>query len=163
MKQIKVKDVIIGGQDLVLIAGPCVIETEEDTLEHARKLKEITSRVGMPFIFKSSYDKANRSSADSYRGPGLNEGLEILKLVKKEFGLPIISDVHCQKEIEPASRVLDIIQVPAFLSRQTDFVIEAARTGKPVNVKKGQFLAPWDVKNIIDKIASTGNDDIIVT
>ena len=163
MKQIKVKDVTIGGQDLVLIAGPCVIETEEDTLEHARKLKEITSRVGMPFIFKSSYDKANRSSVTSFRGPGLNEGLEILKLVKKEFDLPIISDVHCQKEIEPASRVLDIIQVPAFLSRQTDFVIEAARTGKVVNIKKGQFLAPWDVKNIIDKIASTGNDNIIIT
>jgi len=163
MKKIKVKDITIGAEELVIIAGPCVIETEEGTLEHARRLKDITGRLDIPFIFKSSYDKANRSSVDSYRGPGLEKGLEILKVVKKELDLPVISDIHSLREIEPAAQVLDIIQVPAFLSRQTDFILEAAKTGKVINVKKGQFLAPWDVKNIIDKIVSVGNENIIIT
>lgn len=162
-RQIKVKDVTIGAEDLVLIAGPCVIQTEESTLEHARRLKEISGRLNIPLIFKSSYDKANRSSLSSYRGPGLEKGLKILGCVKEKLDLPVLSDVHCREEIVKASQVLDIIQIPAFLSRQTDFIIEAARTGKPLNIKKGQFLAPWDVKNIIDKVVSTGNKDIIVT
>jgi 2-dehydro-3-deoxyphosphooctonate aldolase (KDO 8-P synthase) len=152
-----------GGGRLFLIAGPCVIESAESTLRHARKLKEIARRLGIPFIFKSSYDKANRSSIDSFRGPGLAAGLEILAAVKRELGVPVLSDVHGCSEVGPAARVLDIIQIPAFLSRQTDLILEAARTGKPVNVKKGQFLAPEDMRNVVDKIRRAGNDKILLT
>ncbi len=123
----------------------------------------ITSEAGIPFVFKSSYDKANRSSAKSYRGPGLAEGLRILARVKKEFSVPVLSDVHRFEEIGPAAEVLDIIQIPAFLSRQTDLLIAAARTGRTVNIKKGQFLAPWDIKNAVEKVASAGNENIILT
>jgi 2-dehydro-3-deoxyphosphooctonate aldolase (KDO 8-P synthase) len=147
----------------VLIAGPCVIESEGSTLEAAARLQIITRELGIAFIFKSSYDKANRSSAKSYRGPGSKEGLRILKRVGKELGLPVLSDVHRFEEIGPASEVLDVIQITAFLCRQTDFIIEAAKTGRVVNIKKGQFLAPWDIRNAAEKAASTGNDNIVIT
>jgi 2-dehydro-3-deoxyphosphooctonate aldolase (KDO 8-P synthase) len=163
-KEITIRDITIGGnRPFVLIAGPCVIESEGSTLEAAARLKQITADLGIPFIFKSSYDKANRSSAKSYRGPGLAEGLRILGRVKQELDLPVLSDVHRFEELGPAAEVLDVIQIPAFLCRQTDFVIEAAKTGRVVNIKKGQFLAPWDIKNAAEKAASTGNDKIMIT
>ncbi len=148
---------------LFLIAGPCVIEGELRTLKTAEFLIKIIKELGINFIFKSSYDKANRSSLKSYRGPGLKEGLKILKKVKEEFNVPVLSDVHRFEEIAPASEVLDVLQIPAFLCRQTDLILEVAKTTKVVNVKKGQFISPWDVKNIIDKILSTGNNKIIIT
>lgn len=163
-REIHAKNVKIGGNNpLVLIAGPCVIESEGATLETAARLQRITADLGVPFIFKSSFDKANRSSASSFRGPGLKEGLRILGRVKRELGLPLLSDVHRFEEIGPAADVLDVIQIPAFLCRQTDFVMDIARTGKMVNIKKGQFLAPWDIKNIIEKATSTGNQNVIIT
>jgi 2-dehydro-3-deoxyphosphooctonate aldolase (KDO 8-P synthase) len=152
-----------GGQPLVLIAGPCVIEGERETFAAAAKLKEIAHAAGMPFIFKASYDKANRTSLNSYRGPGLEDGLEILKGIKYEFSLPILSDVHRFEQIGPAAEVLDVLQVPAFLCRQTDFIIEVASAGKTVNIKKGQFLSPHDMMPVIDKALSSGNHNIIVT
>ena len=164
MPQIKVGNINIGGSNpLVLIAGPCVIESETNCLETAKKIKEITVKLDIPFIFKSSFDKANRLSLESYRGPGLKKGLDILKKVKEKLKVPVLSDVHCQKEIEEAKKVLDIIQIPAFLCRQTDIVVSVARTGKVINIKKGQFLAPWDILPIIKKIESTGNKKIIIT
>jgi 2-dehydro-3-deoxyphosphooctonate aldolase (KDO 8-P synthase) len=163
-REIQVKKVRIGGQNpFVLIAGPCVIESESSTLETAARLKQITADLGIPFIFKSSFDKANRSSVKSFRGPGLVQGLRILARAGQELDVPLISDVHRFEEIGPAAEVLDIIQIPAFLCRQTDFVIAVAKTGKVVNIKKGQFLAPWDVKNAAEKAASTGNQNIIIT
>lgn len=163
-REVHVNSVTIGGKrPLVLMAGPCVIEDEEVTLRIAKGIKEITSRVGMGLIFKSSYDKANRSSIHSYRGPGLEEGLRILGRVKEELGLPVLSDVHRFEEIEKASALLDVIQIPAFLCRQTDLILEVARTGKPLNIKKGPFLAPWDMRNIIEKVTSTGNENLILT
>jgi len=155
---------MIGGdKPFVLIAGPCVIESERATLDAASQLKKITEDLGIPFIFKSSYDKANRSSGKSYRGPGLKQGLRILKQVSTELDLPVLSDVHRFEEISPAAAVLDVIQIPAFLCRQTDFVVEVAKTGKVVNIKKGQFLAPWDIKNAAEKAIDAGNDRIIIT
>jgi len=163
-RQVKVGNIKIGGDNpLVLIAGPCVIESERSCLDIAKKLKEITARLKMPFIFKSSYDKANRLSLDSYRGPGLSKGLEILNKVKQKLKVPILSDVHCVKDIQQAQNVLDVIQIPALLCRQTDMVIAAGKTGKAVNIKKGQFLAPWDIMPIIKKIESTGNRNILIT
>ena len=163
-KAITVGDIKIGGGNpFVLIAGPCVIESEKSALRHAEKLKDITERAGVPFIYKSSYDKSNRTSVNSYRGPGLKKGLAILQRIKKEFGLPVLSDIHCRSEISSASKVLDIIQIPAFLSRQTDLIIAAARTKKVVNIKKGQFLAPWDMRHVIKKIEANGNRKIILT
>ncbi|MDO8747896.1 MAG: 3-deoxy-8-phosphooctulonate synthase [Candidatus Omnitrophota bacterium] len=163
-REIKIKDIKIGaGNPLVLIAGPCVIENKKLTLDTARALKDLSSEVEIPFIFKSSYDKANRTSLDSYRGPGLKKGLEILKEVKEKLGLPILSDVHCRQDVKAAAKVLDIIQIPAFLSRQTDLLIEAAHTGKVVNIKKGQFLAPWDMAPSIKKIEASGNKNILIT
>ena len=147
----------------VLIAGPCVIEEERSLLRHARRLKKIASNVGVPLIFKSSYDKANRTSRTSYRGPGISGGLRALARVKEELGIPVLSDVHCREEVDRAAQVLDVIQVPAFLSRQTDLLVAVAHTKKVVNVKKGQFLAPWDVKHIIEKIEHAGNRNILVT
>ena len=152
-----------GGHPLVLIAGPCVIEGERETRAAAARLREITSAAGIPFIFKASYDKANRTSLCSYRGPGLKAGLDILKAIKNEFSLPVLSDVHRFEEIGPAAEVLDVLQVPALLCRQTDFIIEVARAGKTVNIKKGQFLAPYDIMPVLDKAASTGNQNIMVT
>jgi len=152
-----------GGQPLVLIAGPCVIENSDHTLRMASALQEIAARVGIGLIFKASYDKANRTSVQSYRGPGLVEGLAILQRVKGETGLPVLSDVHDVTQVAPAAEVLDIIQIPAFLSRQTDLLVAAGRTGKVVNIKKGQFQAPWDVSNAVGKVRSTGNDAIVLT
>ena len=163
-KLIKIGAVEVGaGRPLAVIAGPCVIESRDSALEHAARLKEAADRVGVPFIFKSSYDKANRSSVTSYRGPGLAKGLEILAEVKNKVGVAILSDVHEKEQVGPAKEVIDILQIPAFLCRQTDFVIAVAESGKVVNVKKGQFLAPWDMANIAQKILSTGNDQILLT
>ncbi|HWR40572.1 MAG TPA: 3-deoxy-8-phosphooctulonate synthase [Patescibacteria group bacterium] len=156
--------VSIGGQQpLVLIAGPCVIEEPERTLQIGRAVKEITGRLGIPYIFKASFDKANRSSYHSFRGPGLTEGLAVLSHIKKELNVPIVSDIHCITQIEAAAEVLDILQIPAFLCRQTDLVYQAARTGRVINVKKGQFLAPLDMKNVVIKIQEAGNNNILLT
>lgn len=164
MKTVTIDNIEIGpGKPLVLIAGPCVIESEEVVLNTAEKVKEISDRLQLPFIFKSSYLKDNRSSADTYQGPGLKKGMKILQKVKDEFGIPVISDIHAASEAEPAAEVLDIIQIPAYLSMQTTLVLAAARTGKPLNVKKGQFLHPQDMKNVIRKIESVGNEQIILT
>jgi len=163
-RQVTVGKIKIGGRNpLVLIAGPCVIESEAMCLEMAKRLEGITDRLKIPFIFKSSFDKANRLSIESFRGPGLKKGLEILYKVKQKIKVPILSDIHCQKEIIEAAKVLDIIQIPAFLCRQTDIVVAVARTGKVINIKKGQFLAPWDVLPIIKKIESCGNRQILLT
>jgi len=164
MHNVKIGSITIGGgSPLVLIAGPCVLENEKKAMEIAQELKRITGRVGIPFIFKASYDKANRTSINSYRGPGLKKGLPILKKVKEKLKIPILSDVHCQEDIKEAKDILDIIQVPAFLSRQTDFITKIAHTGKAINIKKGQFLAPWDIKNIIEKITRHNNRRILIT
>ncbi len=151
------------GRPLVLIAGPCVLEDREMPVEIARRIREITSRLSMPFIFKASYDKANRSSLASHRGPGVEEGLSILADVRERCGVPVLSDVHTVEEAQRAGEVLDVVQIPAFLCRQTDLVLAVGRTGKAVNVKKGQFLAPDDVQNVIEKVASTGNTKVMVT
>ncbi len=148
---------------LVLIAGPCVIEDEKSALNAAEKLKKITDDLGMGLIYKSSYDKANRSSRKSFRGVGVKRGLGILQKVRQKFDLPVISDVHSEMEVPAAGEVLDIIQIPAFLCRQTDLLEAAARTGRPVNVKKGQFMAPWDMASVVEKIKSAGNGDVLVT
>ena len=164
MKKIEINGMTIGAEaPLALIAGPCVIEDAEKTLAIAAQLKEIALELKIPFIFKASYDKANRTSADGYRGPGLVAGLEILARVKSELAVPVLSDVHRFEEIGPAADVLDVMQVPAFLCRQTDFVMEVARAAKVVNVKKGQFLAPWDVANIVEKVRRAGSDNLMIT
>jgi 2-dehydro-3-deoxyphosphooctonate aldolase (KDO 8-P synthase) len=164
MHSVSVGSISIGdGYPLVLIGGPCATEGEAFMLEVATRLRDITAKAGVPFIFKSSYDKANRTSVRSYRGPGLSEGLEILQKIKDVVGVPVLSDVHAVEEVEPAAAVLDVLQIPAFLCRQTDLVVAAAQTGKPVNVKKGQFLAPWDTKNIVEKVRSVGNDQVLLT
>jgi 2-dehydro-3-deoxyphosphooctonate aldolase (KDO 8-P synthase) len=161
---IEIGSMVIGqGCPLVLISGPCVIENYETTREIAAALKEITAELQIPFIFKASYDKANRTSVNSFRGPGLADGLSVLAEIKKEFDVPILSDVHRISEIDAAARVLDIIQIPAFLCRQTDVLTAVAQTGKPVNIKKGQFLAPWDISNVVAKITSTGNRRVLIT
>lgn len=163
-KLVKVGTIEIGGGlPLAVIAGPCVIESRDSTLRHAAALKEKADRIGVPYIFKSSYDKANRSSLHSFRGPGLEKGLEILAEVKKKIGVPVLTDVHEIDQVKPAQEVVDILQIPAFLCRQTDFVLAVANSGKVVNVKKGQFLAPWDMGNIVEKIRGTGNDQILLT
>ncbi|MFA5231044.1 MAG: 3-deoxy-8-phosphooctulonate synthase [Candidatus Omnitrophota bacterium] len=164
MRQVNVGNIKFGDKfPLVLIAGPCVIESESSCLEAARRIKSIASSCKVPFIFKSSFDKANRLSMDSYRGPGLSKGLAILKKVKQQLKVPVLSDVHCAKDMAEAAKVLDIIQIPAFLCRQTDIVLAAAKTGKVVNIKKGQFLAPWDILPIIKKVESAGNKNILLT
>ncbi|MFL6694067.1 MAG: 3-deoxy-8-phosphooctulonate synthase, partial [Ramlibacter sp.] len=141
-----------------LIAGPCVVESEQLQMDTAGALKEITSALGIPFIFKSSYDKANRSSGTSFRGPGMERGLEILAKVKKDLALPIVTDVHAESEIAQVAKVVDVLQTPAFLCRQTDFIRAVAQSGKPVNIKKGQFLAPHDMKNVIDKARAAARE-----
>ena len=161
-RNVPVKNFIIGeGQPLAVMTGPCVIESEEHTMRIAEQLKTIFSGRPINLIFKSSYDKANRSSINTYRGPGLKEGLRILEKVKRELDLPIVTDVHTPEEAQIAGGLCDILQIPAFLCRQTDLVIAAAKTGAVVSVKKGQFLAPWDMKNVVNKILSTGNQKII--
>ncbi len=161
---VSVGEIAIGkGNPLVLIAGPCVIETFDATIETAAFLKDLTDELQIPFIFKTSYDKANRTSLGSYRGPGMSKGLEIISSIKDKLGVRVISDVHRFHEIAPAAQILDIIQVPAFLCRQTDFILAISEAGKPVNIKKGQFLAPWDVGHVVEKVVSTGNRQVLVT
>ena len=163
-REINIADTKLGGNNpLFIIAGPCVIESEEIAFYTAERLKEICRRVNLPLLFKSSYDKANRTSLSFFRGPGLEKGLRILFDVRNKFNIPVISDIHSVEEVKPASEVLDALQIPAFLCRQTDLILAASKTGKPVNIKKGQFLAPWDVKNIIEKFISTGNQNIFIT
>ncbi|MDE0184564.1 MAG: 3-deoxy-8-phosphooctulonate synthase [Candidatus Poribacteria bacterium] len=152
-----------GGRPIALIAGPCVIESRDHTFKMAEAIKGISVKLGVPFVFKSSYDKANRSAISSYRGPGLVNGLSILAEVQKEVGVPVLSDVHRVNQVNPASSVLDAIQVPAFLCRQTDLLVSAGSTGKPINVKKAQFMSPQDMSNVVDKIKSTGNQNILLT
>jgi 2-dehydro-3-deoxyphosphooctonate aldolase (KDO 8-P synthase) len=152
-----------GGQPLVLIGGPCAIESEAHALMTAERLATIAAGKGVPFVYKSSYDKANRSSVNSYRGPGLVEGLRILRKVRDTLQLPVLSDIHQVSEVDPAAEVLDVLQIPAFLCRQTDLLLAAAATGKPVNVKKGQFVAPRDMRNVVDKVRSKGNERILLT
>jgi 2-dehydro-3-deoxyphosphooctonate aldolase (KDO 8-P synthase) len=161
--QVKAGSAIFGGPDLVIIAGPCVIESYESCLRHATRLSEITSRAELPFIFKSSFDKANRTSHESYRGPGLIEGLEILARVKREAGVAVLTDIHEPAQAAPAAKVVDVIQIPALLSRQTDLIEAAAKTGCAINIKKGQFLAPWDMKAVVAKAESAGTRRIILT
>ena len=163
-KKVTVGSIDIGaGRPVVVIAGPCVIESRESALRHAALLKQAADRAGVPYIFKASYDKANRSSMDSYRGPGLIKGLEILAEVKKHVGVPVLTDVHEIDQVAAVKEVADILQIPAFLCRQTDFVVAVARSGRVINVKKGQFLAPWDIGNVVDKILSTGNQQVLLT
>ena len=152
-----------GGAPLALIGGPCAIENERHALMTAERLMRIAADRRVPFIYKSSYDKANRSSVNGYRGPGLIEGLRILKKVRESLKVPVLSDVHQVSEVDPAAEVLDVIQIPAFLCRQTDLILAAAATGKPVNVKKGQFVAPRDMQNVVDKVLSKGNESILLT
>ncbi|MGO8761418.1 MAG: 3-deoxy-8-phosphooctulonate synthase [Desulfobaccales bacterium] len=160
---VPIADFWVGKGDLVMIAGPCVIESAEATLAIARTLKDYARELALPLIFKASYDKANRTSLTSYRGPGLAQGLEILARVKREVGLPVLSDVHQVADVTPAAEVLDILQIPAFLCRQTDLLVAAAATGKAVNIKKGQFMAPWDMGQAVDKVVATGNRRVLLT
>ena len=164
MNQIILDDLKIGdGAPFILIAGPCVIEDEEKTAAIASCLKKLAAELKIPFIFKASYDKANRTSVDGYRGPGLDIGLGILKRIKSDLHIPILSDVHRFEEIEPAAQVLDIVQVPAFLCRQTDFVMAVAKAARVINIKKGQFLAPWDMAHVVDKVRRAGNERLMIT
>ncbi|MBT3966859.1 MAG: 3-deoxy-8-phosphooctulonate synthase [Gammaproteobacteria bacterium] len=148
-------------QPLFLLAGPCVIESEQLAIDSAGQLKEMTERLGIPFIYKSSFDKANRTSVDAYRGPGIEEGLRILAQVKAEIGVPVITDVHEDTPLDEVCAVVDVLQTPAFLCRQTNFIQNVAKQGLPVNIKKGQFLSPWDMKNVTDKAKATGNQQIM--
>ncbi|HNR23353.1 MAG TPA: 3-deoxy-8-phosphooctulonate synthase [Steroidobacteraceae bacterium] len=149
-------------QPFFLIAGPCVIESRQLTLDVAGQLREITTRLGIPFVFKASWDKANRSSRTSFRGPGLEAGLKVLDEVKRQFSLPVLTDVHEDTPLAEVAAVVDVLQTPAFLVRQTDFIVNAASQGRPVNIKKGQFLSPWEMQNVVDKARSTGNQEIMV-
>ncbi|MFP4532279.1 MAG: 3-deoxy-8-phosphooctulonate synthase [Desulfobacterales bacterium] len=151
------------GCPFALIAGPCVIENHETPYEIAARLKQLTDQLDIPYIFKASYDKANRTSIHSFRGPGITEGLKVLSRIRKELGVPVLSDIHQLADVAPAGRVLDVIQIPAFLCRQTDLLVEAAKTGKPLNIKKGQFLSPWDMTNVVEKIRHAGNNQILIT
>ena len=160
---IDVGGVTIGGRSLVLIAGPCVIESEAHAIETALALRDITRRAGVPLIFKASFDKANRTSGSSYRGPGLDEGIRVLGRVREAAGVPVLTDIHEPAQAAPVATVADVLQIPAFLSRQTDLITAAAKTGRVVNVKKGQFLAPLDMRHAIEKVTATGNHKVIVT
>jgi len=163
-REVQVGPLRIGaGRPLVFIGGPCVIESRDSVLRHAASIKTIADRVGVPYIYKSSFDKANRTSLSSYRGPGIDEGLKILQEVKREIGVPVVTDVHEPGQASIVAEVVDLLQTPAFLCRQTDFLLTVARTGKPVNIKKGQFLAPWDVRPMLEKVASTGNHSLLIT
>lgn len=162
-KQVNVGNVVFGSDSLPLIAGPCVIESLDHSLKMAESIKTITEKIGMSFIFKSSFDKANRTSMDSFRGPNMDKGLAILSAVKSEVGIPVLTDVHLPDQCLPVSEVADVLQIPAFLCRQTDLLVAAGKTGTPVNVKKGQFLAPEKMKHAAEKIATTGNQNILLT
>jgi 2-dehydro-3-deoxyphosphooctonate aldolase (KDO 8-P synthase) len=162
--EVVIGDVHIGGgAPLVLIAGPCVIESEAHATMLAERLQQSAAEAGVPFIYKASYDKANRSSVESYRGPGLKEGLRVLGQIKSKLGVPILTDVHDVSQVEAAAKVADVLQVPAFLSRQTDLLVAVGRSGRVVNLKKGQFLSPWEMKHAVEKVTTTGNQNIIVT
>ncbi|MDY3983615.1 MAG: 3-deoxy-8-phosphooctulonate synthase [Veillonellaceae bacterium] len=163
MKQIQIGDFTVGNGELFLMAGPCVIEDPDRTLAIGKRAKEICQKIGIPYIFKASFDKANRSSISSYRGPGLKEGLRILADIKKELQVPVVSDIHSIEQVEPAAEVLDVLQIPAFLCRQTDLVVGAAKTGKCINIKKGQFLAPKDMANVVGKVEEVGNPNLMLT
>lgn len=164
MKRVKIGNITIGAnRPITIIAGPCVIESARGTLAVAAELKQLAGRLNVPLIFKSSYDKANRSSLHAYRGVGLKKGLEILARVRESTGLPVISDIHCRNEVKPAAEVLNALQIPAFLCRQTDLLTEAGNTGLPVNIKKAQFLSPGEMKEVVRKVASTGNRNIFLT
>lgn len=162
-KEVIIGDIRVGSKPFVFIGGPCVIEGRDITLRHAEKLAKLSQSLQIPFIFKSSYDKANRTSVQSFRGPGLQEGLAILKEVKEQIGVPVLTDVHSVDEARAAGEVVDVLQVPALLSRQTDLIVACGRTGKPVNIKKGQFLSPSDMKYAVGKVESTGNSRILLT
>ena len=163
MKSFNVENVTFGNGGLAFILGPCVVENEQHALFMAQEINDICRHVGVDFVYKSSFDKANRSSIESFRGRGLEFGLEILAQVKKEIGVPVITDVHETWQVEKVAEVADMIQIPAFLCRQTDLLVESARTKKAVNVKKGQFLSPWDAKNIVDKLTEAGGEKILLT
>jgi 2-dehydro-3-deoxyphosphooctonate aldolase (KDO 8-P synthase) len=163
IKKIKLKDFEIGGQKLTILAGPCVIETQEILEKTAEKLKEITQKLDINFIFKSSFDKANRSSINSYRGLGIEKGLEMLAKIKKDFNVPIVTDIHLPEQAQIVAEVADILQIPAFLCRQTDLLVAAAKTGKIINIKKGQFLAPEQMETLIKKVEDSGNSNILLT
>ena len=163
MKIVSIKNVTFGEDGLGLIAGPCVIESREHSLKIANAIQEITEKVGIPFIFKNSFDKANRSTFSSYRGLGIDEGLSILSDVKSQTGLPVLTDIHEASQANSVADVADVLQIPAFLCRQTDLLVAAAKTGKPVNVKKGQFVSPWDMKNVVEKLEISGCESILLT
>lgn len=163
IKPFKAGNVVIGGGELFLIAGPCVVESLSHALKMGEAIRAITDRLGVPYIFKASYDKANRTSATAERGPGIEEGLRVLGRVKSEVGVPILTDVHDASQVQAAAEVADVLQVPAFLCRQTDLIVEVARSGRVVNIKKGQFLAPHDMKNVIEKATSQGNQSVMIT
>ncbi len=164
VRQVPIADgVVLGGDSLVLIAGPCVIESETHALFLAKAIAEIARRAGVPYVFKASFDKANRTSGTSFRGPGLEAGLAVLGRVKREVGVPILTDIHEPEQAEVAARVADVLQIPAFLSRQTDLILAAARTGRTVNIKKGQFLAPLDIRHAVEKVRASGNERVFVT
>lgn len=161
---VRINDFLIGGHHpFTLISGPCVIEDKETPYQIASYLRELTDKLDIPYIFKASYDKANRTSIHSFRGPGLTEGLNILSQIRNDIRVPVLSDIHRVSEIEPAARVLDVIQIPAFLCRQTDLLVEAAKSGKPINIKKGQFLSPGDMASVVEKIRYAGNNRILIT
>jgi 2-dehydro-3-deoxyphosphooctonate aldolase (KDO 8-P synthase) len=163
VKSFHIGQVEAGGRDLFLIAGPCVVENETHALKMAEAISRTTQRLQIPYIFKASFDKANRTSAHSYRGPGLDEGLRVLAKIKSEFNLPVLTDIHDTSQVRAAAEVCDVLQIPAFLSRQTDLILEAARSGRAVNIKKGQFLAPHDMKNAIAKVTSQNNERVLIT
>jgi 2-dehydro-3-deoxyphosphooctonate aldolase (KDO 8-P synthase) len=161
---VAVREVLFGGgRPFALIAGPCIIENDEHPFFMAERIRDIAVSLGVPYVFKASFDKANRTSIDGFRGPGLEKGLAILRAVRERFGVPVTTDVHEPHQAEKVAEAVDLLQIPAFLCRQTDLLLACAQTGKPVNVKKGQFLAPWDMKNAVDKIRSAGNPNVIVT
>ena len=164
MQVVEIGSVAIGGgRPLVLIAGPCVIESEAHALDLAREIGRVAARCGVPWVFKASFDKANRTSIDAYRGPGLDDGLRVLDRVRSELGVPVLTDIHEPAQAARAAPVVDVLQIPAFLSRQTDLIVAAARTGRAVNIKKGQFLAPRDVRHAIRKVVASGNPNVVVT
>jgi 2-dehydro-3-deoxyphosphooctonate aldolase (KDO 8-P synthase) len=164
VREVRITDsVVLGRDELVLIAGPCVVESEEQTVETAKALAEITRRAGVPLVFKASFDKANRTSLKSFRGPGIEQGLAALDRVRREVGVPVLTDIHEPAQAAQAAAVVDVLQIPAFLSRQTDLIVAAAKTGKTVNVKKGQFLAPMDMRHPVEKVRESGNDRVFIT
>ena len=164
MQTVQIHNISVGnGSPLLLIAGPCVIESLELCRTVAREAQRIAAELGMGYVFKASFDKANRTSGASFRGQGMENGLEVLQAIKSEFGVPVLTDVHESWQCQPVAEVCDVLQIPAFLSRQTDLLLAAAQTGRAVNVKKGQFLAPWDMKNVVDKVEATGNENLLLT